>query len=395
MMIVSTPPPRPPGGSPSRSGSTRALVALLAFVLGFATVPHRVCERDARRWLRDDPVLADSLSSGLARWTTTELHERSFATGSARFDGEWMFGTYVMAALGFGQVALARADVREENIARMERCLDALERPGIRGFDRDGWGDDAIETLDEGRGHLAYLGYASVVYALHRRLRPASRFAAREEAIVAAIERRALASPIGFIETYPNETYPVDNATAIAALALHARATGRAPSPALARLTSALVQAIDPRTKLVYQSVNRDASMRDTPRASGTALAAYLLAYADPALSRQLFVALEKGQFRTVLGFGAMMEHPITKKDGRGDIDSGPVVLGFGVSATGFALGASRATGDRETFTALYATAHLFGAPFDEDGIRTYTTGGPIGDAILFAMLTAPRAGTV
>ena len=390
MISVSPLDERPPG----RPGSTRALVALLAFVLGFATVPHRVCEREAKRWLRDDPVLADSLSNGLARWTTTELKEKSFATGSARFDGEWMFGTYVMAGLGFGQIALTRADARDVNIERLERCLDALETDRLRAFDRDGWGNDAITTLEDGRGHLAYLGYASVVYALHRRLRPESRYAAREEAIIAAIERRVLASPIGFIETYPNEIYPVDHATAIAALALHAKATGAAPSPALAKLLTAVRGAVDPQTRLLFQSVHADASMRDTPRASGTALAAYLVSYADPPLARQLFVALEKGQFRTVLGFGAMMEHPVTMKNGKADIDSGPVVLGFGVSATGFALGASRANGDRETFTALYATAHLFGAPFDEDGVRTYTTGGPIGDAILFAMLTAPKAGT-
>lgn len=383
------------GGAATRPGSTRALVALLAFVLGFATVPHRVCERDAKRWLRDDPVLADSLSNGLARWTTAPLEETSFATGSARFDGEWRFGTYVMAGLGFGQIALTRDDVREQNIARLEACLDALETERVRAFDRDAWGDDAIATLEEGRGHLAYLGYASVVYAMHRRLKPASKYAAREEAILAALEKRVLSSPVGFVETYPDETYPVDNAAAMAALALHARATGRRPSVAVEVLGQALRRAIDPQTKLLHQSVNADASMRDTPRASGTALAAYLVSYADRELSEQLFVALEKGQFRTVLGFGAMMEHPVTKKDGKSDIDSGPVVLGFGVSATGFALGASRAHGDRETFTALYATAHLFGAPFDEDGVRTYTTGGPIGDAILFAMLTAPAAGSV
>jgi len=66
-----------------------------------------------------------------------------------------------------------------------------------------------------------------------------------------------------------------------------------------------------------------------------------------------------------------------------------------GVVAACFALGASRAHGDRQTFTALYATAHLFGTPFDEDGVRTYATGGPIGDAIMFAMLTVPRIGSV
>ena len=44
-------------------GSTRALVALLAFVLGVATVPHRVCERDAARWFDGDPRRTDALVS--------------------------------------------------------------------------------------------------------------------------------------------------------------------------------------------------------------------------------------------------------------------------------------------------------------------------------------------
>ena len=42
----------------------------------------------------------------------------------------------------------------------------------------------------------AYLGYVAVPYALHRLLAPESRFAAREEAIVGALERRVVASPI-------------------------------------------------------------------------------------------------------------------------------------------------------------------------------------------------------
>jgi hypothetical protein len=92
-----------------------------------------------------------------------------------------------------------------------------------------------------------------------------------------------------------------------------------------------------------------------------------------------------------------VLEHPASydEHSGRADIDSGPVVFGFGVSATGFAIGASRANDDRDAFAALYATAHLFGAPFDEAGARTFATGGPLGDAILFAMLTAPRAATL
>ncbi|MDF2695620.1 MAG: putative hydrolase [Labilithrix sp.] len=390
-------------GVPRKQGSTRALVALLAFVLGFATVPHRVMEREADQWFAGDPVKTDALAAGVARWTTSgELAPATFATGSSRFNGEWHFATYMMAAMGFGQTAAVRpVGERDESIARMEHCLDAMLDPAVRSFDGKAWGSDALASLEalpgsaEDRGHVAYLGYAAVALSLHRVLVPSSRFVEREEAILHALARRIDASPTGLVETYPGEVYPVDNTAALAALTLHAHATKQPAPPALARgLEAVRRKGVDPTTGLLFQAVTAtDANPRDLPRASGTALAAYFLAFADGTTSRSLFHALERSQFRTVLGFGGMMEYPPGRRAGRGDVDSGPVFLGFGVSASGFAIGASRAHGDRETFTALYATAQLFGAPLDEDGTRTYATGGPIGDAILFAMLTAPRIG--
>lgn len=76
---------------------------------------------------------------------------------------------------------------------------------------------------------------------------------------------------------------------------------------------------------------------------------------------------------------------------GAGDIDSGPVILGYGVSASGFAMGPARSFGDRERYAGLYATAELFGAPqrSERHGHR-HLTGGPLGDAVLCAMQTAP-----
>jgi hypothetical protein len=372
-------------------GSTRALVALLAFVLGFATVPHRVMERDAATWFSGAPSKADGLALGVAEWTAKDLAPASFATGSSRFDSEWHFSTYMMGAMGFGQMALERPDVRDVAIARMERCLDALLDPHMSTFDSAAWGGPALAS---DRGHVGFLGYAGLAYALHRELVTSARYDTAEQNIIDALVRRILASPAGFVETYPNEVYPVDNASALAALAVHAHATKTPPSPALARgLRAIRERGIDPATGLLVQAVApNDGAPRDAPRASGTALASYFLSFADAELSRSLFRALGK-QFRTVIGFGGMMEYPAGFRRRPGDIDSGPVFLGFGVSASGFALGASRAHGDREKFTALYATAQLFGAPLDENGTRTYATGGPIGDAILFAMLTALRAG--
>jgi hypothetical protein len=179
-----------------------------------------------------------------------------------------------------------------------------------------------------------------------------------------------------------------------------ARAAAAAEAPdatnaALGRGLHALhARAVVPSSGLLAQAVDaRSGAPRDPGRGSGTALAAYFLAYADLTFSASLYRAVHRELFRTIVGFGVVLEHPSSCEDcaGRVDIDSGPVVAGFGVSATGFALGASRANDDGDTFRALYATAHLFGAPLEEGRTRTYVTGGPLGDAILFAMLTAPR----
>jgi hypothetical protein len=379
-------------------GSTRKLLALLAFVLGIAIVPHRVCEREANDWFEGQPDKVDALASQVAAWTSLDLAPEAFQTGSGRFDGEWQFGTYMMAAMGFGQTVLDRPERRDEALARMERCLDMMLASHVHAFDTAAWnGEDALASLDGAHGHAAYLGYTGIALGLHRMLKPTSRFAENDDRIVAALTRRIEASPIGFIETYPGEVYPVDNTAAYAAIALHARAT-RKPVPGAVKrgLDAIRSKGTDAESGLLYQAVQlADGKPRDSARASGTALAAYFLAYADDAASAALFRALGKEQFRTVLGFGAVLEYAASADGakGKGDIDSGPVVAGFGVSATGFALGASRMHGDKEMFRSLYATAHLFGAPFDEKGTRTHATGGPIGDAILFAMMTAPSKG--
>jgi hypothetical protein len=366
---------------------TRSLIAVLAFVLGLGTMPHRICERDAGAWFDGDPSRVDPLADEVAAHARDALTQSSFATGSRRYDGEWLFGTYMMSAMGFGQIALERRGDAQA-IARMETCLDAMLSDRARAFDREGWGEDPLASLAGDHGHVAWLGYAGMALSLHRTLVPESRFTAREEAIAGALARRFARSPSGLLETYPGEVYPVDNSAALAALALHARATHAEPPPGLAHGLDAIRASIDPISGLLAQNAGVRGAVigRGPARGSGTALASYFLSYADEATSAALWRAARSTLFRTVLGFGALLE----QKDGssRGDIDSGPVVFGFGVSATGFALGASRAHGDRDAFRALYATAHLFGAPHDGG----YTTGGPIGDAILFAMMTAPRA---
>jgi hypothetical protein len=114
----------------------------------------------------------------------------------------------------------------------------------------------------------------------------------------------------------------------------------------------------------------------------------------DPELSRSLYGALRRELGHRYVGFGVVNEYPAgAHAGGRGDIDSGPIILGAGLSATGFSLAGARLWDDEVQFRAIWATAWLWGAPLERPHGREWVNGGPLGNALLFAMLTAPRGG--
>jgi hypothetical protein len=370
------------------------LVAVLAFFVGTAWVAEPWCGRQAERWLSGDRELELKLSRSVSRWVDGSLDEASFSTGSTRFDGEWLFGTYLMAGLGLGQMVRAHPELAPELVPRMDACIERLLAPAVRRFDRDAWHEDALDSLSGEHGHVAYLGYLNLLLSLREAVAPDAQHAALHRDISDALVRRFERSPGLLLPTYPGETYPVDNSLAIASLALHERTTHGRESELVRRWTERCRKSfLDPRTGLLYQSMSEDGRTPiDRPRGSGTALAAYALAYADPGLSRDLGRAMQRELGGKVLGFSLMREYP-RGVSGRGDIDSGPLILGYSISATGFGLGSCRSQGDAACFRRLYATLHLVGAPLETDRTFSFVSGGPLADAIMLAMLTAPRVG--
>ena len=170
---------------------------------------------------------------------------------------------------------------------------------------------------------------------------------------------------------------------------MHGRATGTDHSRVLARWAERVQKVqIDPASGLVVQRMGAfDGRAHDAPRGSGTALGAYFAGFAD----RRVAGLLAQGVFRSeadFFGFGAIREYA-PGHAGRGDVDSGPVVIGVSVSATGFALAVARATGRRASFERLYRTTELFGAPSASPGRLRFLSGGPIGNALLLALLTS------
>ena len=373
----------------------RSAIRKLAFAVAFVVGVNALCWLHGRRGeaLYEGQLDAQrSMVRGIDRWVDADLGRANFATGSERFDGEWMFGTRMMAAVGYAQAAVEHPELREHAVAQIERCIDQLLTDDTRAFDRDHWHADPLEDLGTERDHVAYLGYLALAMSLERQLDPDTRHAGLHDRIIDHLVARAEASPVGLLETYPNERYPIDNTAFFGALAVHDRVTGEDHSELLTRLHANLEERyVDARTGLLIQSVDGDGEPTDLPRGSGTALAAYFLSFSDLALSERLYAAMQDQLLNRTFGFGTTREYA-RDHGGWGDVDSGPVVLGQGVSATGFTLALARIHGDRETFVATWATADLFGGPVDRDGTH-FAMGGPIGDALMFALVTAQPGG--
>jgi hypothetical protein len=340
----------------------------------------------------------EDLADGARLWAGHDLGVGDFGTGSDLFDAEWLFGTWMMAAVGLGQHARLCPEAAAADLQAMDAAIEHMLSPGGQAFDTRMWRRVPVaDRLDDDRGSMALLGYGTLPMALHRALVPDSRFAPTEATWAAALARRferAAAEGGTLVETYPDQRYAVDNAAGIAALSLHDRATGEDHGAALAAGLAGIAAARDAASGLLVQRVDADGTPLDAPRGSGTFLAAWFLHRADPDLARGLYEAGRDQLYGSVLGLSAMREYP-AGREGRGDIDSGPLILGYSVSSTGFALGGAAAFDDLTTRDALLATARL-GGPFavgvvpglaaDEGG---GATGSHLGDAILLAMLTA------
>lgn len=366
----------------SKKSVYQRTMALLLFLLGIWSLPSFICRIGADDFYRGDEHIQAQLAGCVERWIKSTLTLREYHTGHDKLSSEWYMATYVFAGMGFGQTAIEHPARRVRNCQLMERCIEGILSDEARAYDKNAWEEDPLTGIDGPKHHAAYLGYFNLLLSLHRLLHERSKYDALNDRITAKLLRDIKKSPSMLLYTYPGQIYDVDNCVAIASIALHDRATGSSNREIIDRwIAKCRSDFIDPSTGLLYQT--------DGPpgRGSGTAFGLYCLSFADMNLSKSLYDALKTNLKGSFAGFGAVREFPGGR--GAGDIDSGPVLLGYGLSATGFSIAGSRIHRDREFFRQLYATSTLFGAPSISGGKREYVLGGPLGNALMFAMLTA------
>ena len=187
-----------------------------------------------------------------------------------------------------------------------------------------------------------------------------------------------------YLRSYPGFVWPADTAPGVAALAIVDSYSDGRYQPVIARWVTAVRERLDREYGAMPHSADAHMGVaREGPRGESLALMSLILVDVDSSLARQQYEILRRNFVDHRWGVPGVREYPHGVA-GHGDVDSGPIVLGFSGPAIVVGAGAAIAHGDEDVATALLATAELAGIPIEFAGRRCYALGIlPVGDAFL------------
>jgi hypothetical protein len=210
---------------------------------------------------------------------------------------------------------------------------------------------------------------------------------------VDAITERFRQSPNLVLESYPDECWMFDHVVALTALRLADRLDG-SDHTVLIRdwIAMAKKHLVHAESGLLISSFTTGRQHLDGPEGSSIWMVAHCLQVLDGEFARDQYARARKDLGATTLGFSYAHEWP-QSWHGPADIDSGPIIPGFNISAgsSGMAFVGASAFGDEAFLRSLAATLDFAAFPSRRDGELKYCASNQVGDAaLLYAATLGP-----
>lgn len=303
------------------------------------------------------------------KWLEATLDDADAAANQQVFpEGElftWEF--YALALFNIAEQTKDPADVaRAVRVARaVLPKMDAM----LTHFPFSRMKDRAL------RGGVCWFAGQNLVRARLVALEGTPKEVARFHADSALLFAEFTKSRTAVLEAHPGQSWPVDSLFGFESLRLHDQLYGTSYFPApFAKWVAAVEATKDPATGLHVSFLHLDGRARDVPRGCALSWSLAVLPRLAPELAAQQWARYKKSFFSCSAGVCLVREFP-PGIDRKGDVDSGPVVNGYGMSATAFALAAARANQDLDTAAALERLGESFGSPVVTPAGKRYLDG--------------------
>jgi hypothetical protein len=197
-------------------------------------------------------------------------------------------------------------------------------------------------------------------------------------------------SPGLALESYPDECWTYDHAVALAAIRMADYLDGSDHS-ALIRdwVAMAKQKLVHPASGLLVSSFTTQDAPLIGPEGSSLWMIAHCLQLLDEDFAGDQYDRARRELAGSTLGFSYAREWP-DSWNGPADIDSGPIIPFFEISAgsSGLAFIGASAFGDDAFLASLNATLDFAGFPSRKNGALKYSASNQVGDAALFYAAT-------
>ena len=210
------------------------------------------------------------------------------------------------------------------------------------------------------------------------------------EARCAALAETLAGSSTPFPPSYTRQAWPCDTPPAIHSLRVREAIVRDGKYDAI--IADWLVRAkqhLDPGTGLLPHTADwRTGEPTGPARGTSQVIIQRFLADIDPAWAAEQYEAFRCQYFDHLVGVPAIREFPMGTQ-GRGDVDSGPLVFGISGSATVVGMGVAGIYEDHEWARAVSQAGEALGLPFGREDRRYLGGVLPVGDAFLVHASTA------
>ena len=251
-------------------------------------------------------------------------------------NAEWSLFSLSFSVYAFTNMAQRDSSFRPEAAHYTALAIQKMLRGNIARAFRN---PDAAGAADSVTSVL-YLGHLNLMLGCHRLLAPASPYETLHDSLSASLHRRLAAAPSHCLESYPGGVWVPDNTVALASLQLHSDLTG-SPYRAFCQQWAAYArqQLTEPATGLLLSKPRTRLQAAEEPRGSHLGWSIFFLYRFAPAFAAEQYQRYQQ-HFSTNFGVIRLYRERVgSYETSEGDLDSGPLILGYSIPANAFAFG--------------------------------------------------------
>jgi len=330
----------------------------------------------------------------LQLWTDPDL--RAQALNKMRVsNAEWDFMGRSYLVWSLANMALRDPDSKSLYLETMDRIIDEtlrLEKQEGMYFFLMPYARDQHYLLQP--PHSLFLdGEIALMLASRRAVEEKPEYKTLLRERVDAMVGRFGKSRHQLLESYPDQCWMFDHCVALDAIKMADYLDGTDHSAFIRDwLAMAKQKLVDPKSGLLISSFMEDGTPLDGPEGSSIWMVTHSLQLLDPDFARDQYRRARKELGAITLGFGYAHEWP-KSWPGTPDIDSGPIIPGFQISAgsSGMALIGASSFHDDTFLASLAATLDFAAFPSQSHGRLKYCASNQVGDAaLLYAATLGP-----